>query len=84
MGCGVVRRRGLDPELLWLWRRPVDTAPIRPLAWEPPYAVNATLKRKKKKKKTDDKSSCQSTLSYCYAILAQPAGSVVETVSFNK
>ena len=24
-----------DPPLLWLWRRPVATAPIRPLAWEP-------------------------------------------------
>ena len=35
---GVGRRRGSDPELLWLWRRPAATAPIRPLAWEPPYA----------------------------------------------
>ena len=26
-------RRGSDPELLWLWRRPVATAPIGPLAW---------------------------------------------------
>ena len=30
-----------DPELLWLWCRPVATAPIRPLAWEPPYAAGA-------------------------------------------
>ena len=30
-----------DPALLWLWRRPVATAPIRPLAWEPPYATGA-------------------------------------------
>ena len=28
-----------DPALLWLWRRLVATAPIRPLAWEPPYAT---------------------------------------------
>uniref|UniRef100_A0A8D0YNA3 Uncharacterized protein n=1 Tax=Sus scrofa TaxID=9823 RepID=A0A8D0YNA3_PIG len=34
-------RRGSDPALLWLWRRPVATAPIRPLAWEPPYAAGA-------------------------------------------
>ena len=27
--------------LLWLWRRPVATAPIQPLAWEPPYARGA-------------------------------------------
>ena len=27
--------------LLWLWRRPVAMAPIRPLAWESPYAMEA-------------------------------------------
>ena len=27
-----------DPALLRLWHRPVATALIRPLAWEPPYA----------------------------------------------
>jgi len=42
--------------LLWFWRRPVATAPIRHLAWEPPYAVGAAQeiakkKRQKKKKK---------------------------------
>ena len=30
--CGVGRRRGSDPALLWLWRRLMATAPIRPLA----------------------------------------------------
>ena len=39
-----------DPELLWLWCRPAATAPIKPLAWEPPYAAGAALKRQKKKK----------------------------------
>ena len=39
-----------DPELLWLWRRPVAAAPIRSLAWEPPYAAEAALEKKKKKK----------------------------------
>ena len=29
LSCGVGHRRGLDPVLLWLWRRPVATAPIR-------------------------------------------------------
>ena len=60
MSCGVGRRRGSDPTLLWLWRGPVATAPIRPLAWEPPYAVGAaqrnskkTKKKKKKKKKKE-------------------------------
>ena len=51
MNCGVGRRRGLDLALLWLWRsRLVATAPIRPLAWEPPYAAGAALKKQKKNK----------------------------------
>jgi len=33
----------LDPSLLWLWRRLVATALIRPLALEPPYAKGAAL-----------------------------------------
>ena len=54
MSCGVGHRRSSDPELLWLWRRPAAAAPIRPLAWEPPYAMAAAqemAKRQKKKKK---------------------------------
>ena len=35
VSCGVVCRLGSDPALLWLWRRQVATALIRPLAWEP-------------------------------------------------
>ena len=51
MNCGVGRRRGLDLVLLllWLWRRPVAPAPIRPLAWEPPYAAGVGLEKDKKK-----------------------------------
>ena len=37
-----------DPELLWLWCRPGATAPIRPLAWEPPYAEGVALEKDKK------------------------------------
>ena len=37
-----------DPVLQWLWHRPVATALIRPLAWEPPFAMSAALKRQKK------------------------------------
>ena len=54
MSCGVGHRRGSDPVLLWLWCRPEATALIRPLAWEPPYAVGVALeeaKQIKKKKK---------------------------------
>ena len=44
MSCGIGRRCGSDPSLLWLWGRPAAVAPIRPLAWELPCA---TLKKKK-------------------------------------
>ena len=54
MSCGVLHRRGSDPALLWLWCRQAATAPIRPLAWEPPYATGVALEKTKrpKKKKT--------------------------------
>ena len=51
MSCGVGRRHVSDPVLLWLWRRLVATALIRPLAWEPPYAAGAALEKGKKTKK---------------------------------
>ena len=54
MSSGVGCRRGSDPAQLWLWCRPAATVPIRPLAWEPPYAKGAALekvKRQKPKKK---------------------------------
>ena len=56
MSCGVAPRRGLDPTLLWLWHWPAAVAPIRPLAWELPYATDVYAffgpkKQKKKKKK---------------------------------
>ena len=57
MSCGVGCRRGWDPEWLWLWRRPVATAPIRPLAWEHPCAAGAALKRQKKKKVQEEASA---------------------------
>ena len=37
-----------DLTLLWPWHRPAAVAPIRSLAWEPPYAVCEALKRQKK------------------------------------
>ena len=42
----------LDSTLLW----PAAETPIRPIAWEPPYAVGVPLKRytHPKKKKNDD------------------------------
>ena len=56
MSCGVGPRCSSDPALLWLWCRSqtwlgseVAVALIRPLAWEPPQAAGAALKRKRKK-----------------------------------
>ena len=57
MSCGVGYRRGSDPELLWLWRRPVAIAPIRPLAWEPLYAAGVAQEMAKKDKKDKKKKN---------------------------
>ena len=50
MRCSVGHRQGSDLVLvlLWLWCRLVATAPIRPLAWEHPYATSMALKGQKK------------------------------------
>ena len=37
-------------DLVWLWCRPGAIAPIRPLAWEPPYATEAALEKAKRQK----------------------------------
>ena len=65
MSCGVGRRHGSDPVLLWLWCRLVATTLIRPLAWELPYASSAALKTpKNKNKKTKTQQQKKLTL-YC-------------------
>ena len=51
MSCGAGHRRGLEPELLWLWRRLAAVALIGPLVWELPYAVGSALKNKKQTNK---------------------------------
>ena len=57
MGCGVGCRRSSDPALLWLWCRPVATAPVRTKDWEPNKAAGVNKKKKKKKKKKKDGTS---------------------------
>ena len=54
----------LDPTLLWLWHRLADTASIRPLAWESPYAVGVALKSQKKKKNPDTKTEINKTSTF--------------------
>ena len=50
MSCGVGHRCSSDPKLLWLCCRLAATAPISPQAWEPPYAIGATLEKAKRQK----------------------------------
>ena len=52
MSCGLGYRHGSDPALLWLWCKLAATAPIRPLAWEPPYAMGAALEKTKRHTRT--------------------------------
>ena len=56
MGCGLGHRR--DPASLW--RGPAAAAPNRPLAWEPPCAAGAALKRPPQKKKVNQYWGTQS------------------------
>ena len=53
-------QRWLGSRLLWLWCRPVATVLIRPLAWEPPYAVGVALEKTKrpKKKNAEREKAC--------------------------
>ena len=61
MSCGVGCRRGLGRALLWLWRRPEATAPIGPLAWEPPYAAGAAQEMAKRLKTNNQKKPYNSS-----------------------
>ena len=56
MSCEVGHKYGSDLLLLWLCCRTAATAPIRPLAWELPYAVGVALKSQKKKKVSASKA----------------------------
>ena len=51
MSCGVGHGRGLDLVWLWLCYRLAAVSLIRPLAWEPTYAMGETLKTKQNKTK---------------------------------
>jgi len=67
VSCGVGCRRSSDPAWLWLWCRLVATAPIGPLAWEPPYASGAAqeiAKKTKKKKKRNKDNERKIALNY--------------------
>ena len=50
VSCGAGRRRGSNPTLLWPWCRPVATAPIQPVAWEPPCASGTAQEMARRQK----------------------------------
>ena len=51
MSCAVGHRHVPDLAFLWLYYRPSDVAPIRPLAWELPDATGEALKSNKQTNK---------------------------------
>ena len=59
VSCGIGHRRGSDLVLLWLWLWLATVAPIRLLAWGPPHAVAAALKKQKQKTKQTNKQTKQ-------------------------
>ena len=61
VSCGVGHTHGLDPVLLWLWLWLwlATTAPIWPLAWEPPCASGSGIANEQTNKpQTNIRSSC--------------------------
>ena len=48
VSSGVGLRCNFDLALLWLWCRPVASALIIPLTWEPLYAMDVDLEKDKK------------------------------------
>ena len=55
VSCGGGHRRSSDSMLLWLWHWLAAVVPIRPLAWEPPYAADAALEKRQKDQKKKKK-----------------------------
>ena len=45
--------------MLWLWHRPVATAPTGPPAWEPPYAVGAALEKAERERERERETEKQ-------------------------
>ena len=56
MSCGVGCGLSSDLTLLWLRCRPAVVALIGPLAWEPPYASGAALKKETERQQQQKKS----------------------------
>ena len=78
MSCGIGRRCGSDSTLLWLWRRPVATAQIGPLAWGPPHAEGAALEKAKRQKTKNPKKPQRSS----FLAQALPIVPILSTLCF--
>ena len=48
-----------------LWHRLVATAPIKPLAWERPYATGVALEKAKRQQQQQIKERCDDSDIYC-------------------
>ena len=46
------------PTLLWLWYRLAAPSLIRPLVWEPPYAMGVALEKDEKQKQKTKQKNC--------------------------
>ena len=80
VSCGVGCIHCSDPALLWLWPRPAATSPIRPLAWEPPYAMCAALKRRNDQKKKKNYSWIHSPLLDLYFIYKSSTTALTKSI----
>ena len=83
MSCGVGRRHGSDPQLLWLWCRLAAVAPIRPLAWEPPYATRAALEKGKKTEKKKERKKIENNLISLWTEFLSSPNSYIEILTPN-
>ena len=78
-------RRGWDPTLLWLWCRLEATAPIKPLAWEPPYAAVAALEKAKRQKiKTKQTTTTTKKLHFSLQLVVRNKRSYVYKIKHLK
>ena len=66
MSCGISCRCSSDPKLLWLWRRLAAIAPIRSLAWEPPYAAGVAQEMAKRQKRKKFNAKTKELIAYIF------------------
>ena len=59
MSSGVGHRHGLDLVSLWLWCRQAAKTPIKPLAWEPPYAKGLALEKAERQNNKKERILCK-------------------------